>query len=285
MLTEETLDTNEVGLNIARGPANGPPMIFLHGVLRRWNDFVPLLPSFMTRWQVAAIDFRGHGESGLTPGSYLVRDYVRDAVNVLREAVHEPAVVYGHSLGAMVAAAAAAEVPDRVSALVLEDPPFQTMGHGIAETSFLSQFSGIHGLLGREISVAQLAAELAELPIRAPGAAQATRLGDVRDAASLRFFASCLQQVDPEVLAPIIESRWLDGYDLPAIAKRLNCPTLLLQADLMAGGMLRDDDAETLLSAATDVTRIRMPQTGHLIHWTDTPGTVRIVQNFLESIR
>lgn len=285
MFIEETLDTREVGLNIARGPANGPPLIFLHGVLRRWTDFAPLWPAFQPRWQLIGVDFRGHGESGPTPGSYLVRDYVRDAVNVLREVVDQPAVIYGHSLGAMVAAAAAAELPDRVRAVILEDPPFRTMGTGIAETSFLSQFSGIHSLLGREVDHTQLTADLAGLPIRAPGAAESIRLGDVRDAASLRFFASCLQQVDPDVLIPIVESQWLDGYDLPTVANSLRAPTLLLQADLMVGGMLRDEDADTLIAHAVDVTRIRMPQVGHQIHWSDTPNTIRLAQNFLESLR
>ena len=49
-------------------------------------------------------------------------DYARDAAAVLRS-LREPAVVCGHSLGALVAGVVAAQLPERVRAVVLEDPP------------------------------------------------------------------------------------------------------------------------------------------------------------------
>ena len=70
------------------------------------------------------------------------------------------------------------------------------------------------------------------------------RLGDLRDRASLAWSAQCLSQLDPEVLTPVIEGRWLDGYDFPDALSRVRCPTLLLQADPSAGGALTDADAE-----------------------------------------
>src|SRR5207302_6991572 len=107
MLTEHTLAVGDDSLHYARGPSSGPPMLFLHGVLRCWQDFLPLIAPLTTRWHVHALDFRGHGRSSPRPGRYRVVDYVEDAAAFLRHGCDEPAVVYGHSLGAMVALAVA----------------------------------------------------------------------------------------------------------------------------------------------------------------------------------
>src|SRR5688500_19229143 len=120
MMTERTIATaRSVHLNVATGPASGPPLVLLHGVTREWQDYVSLLPALTLRWQVHALDFRGHGKSGRTPGAYRVADYVADAAALLRD-LDEPAVVYGHSLGAMVVAAVAGAEPKRGRAVVME---------------------------------------------------------------------------------------------------------------------------------------------------------------------
>ena len=285
MFHEETFDSGEVSLNIARGASSGPPLVCLHGVLRRWSDFVPLFPALASRWQIFGVDFRGHGDSGFVAGKYLVKDYVHDAVAVVRDLLTEPTVIYGHSLGAMVAAGVAAVVPDRVRAIVLEDPPFDTLGTRIRDTPFHGQFAGYEQIVDPEKSVEQLTAELAELRVAAPGRSELVRLGDLRDGASLRFSAKCLTQVDPEVLAPLVAGQWLDGYDWQTVASHIHCPVLLLQADEAAGGMLTPHDAARFQQLATQTTLVRFPGVGHLIHWMAAEATVRVVGTFLESLR
>src|SRR5687767_921873 len=111
-MTERTVRSGSAGtLNVSTGPATGPPLVLLHGVTRRWQDYAPLLPTLTLRWHVHALDFRGHGKSDRTAeGAYRVADYVADAAALLRD-VGKPSVVYGHSLGAMVAAGVAAAEP------------------------------------------------------------------------------------------------------------------------------------------------------------------------------
>ncbi len=276
--------TSGPALHLARGAFGGPPFVFLHGVMRRWQDFLPVVPAVSARWEVLALDFRGHGGSARAAGKYRVVDYVEDAVALLRTQVGEPAVVYGHSLGAMVAAAAAVEVPDRVRAIVLEDPPFDSMGSRIRHTPFLSFFQGMRELIEKGQNGPELAAAMRELRFGAPGG-PVIRLGDVRDASALRFAASCLARMDPAVLKPIIEERWLDGYDVERVLRAIRCPALVLQADGAAGGMLTDPDAEMAERILPDCLRIRFEKVGHLIHWADVPGLLRHLMAFLESIR
>src|SRR5262249_38326136 len=80
MLSEKQVTGGDGAINLARGPVNGSPLLFLHGVGRAWQDISQMLGALAWRWHVCALDFRGHGRSARTPGKYLVRDYVRDAV-------------------------------------------------------------------------------------------------------------------------------------------------------------------------------------------------------------
>lgn len=283
MLTEQRVDLQQLSLSCASGPAHGPPLALFHGVTRRWQSFLPLLPELTARWQVQAWDARGHGLSDRA-AEYRTLDYVGDACGFVREQFASPGVLYGHSLGAMVALATAAEVPERVLAIVLEDPPFETMGSRIFETPLHSFFSGMLPFAGHQRAVNEVARELADIRITFPGRDQTVRLGDTRDAASLRFTARSLSQLAPEVLQPIIDGTWLRGFDLADIAKRVRCPVLILQADPACGGMLSDADADLLMTTLPDCIRIRFPNAPHLIHWAQTEVLLRHVVGFLESL-
>lgn len=283
MLEEHSLSTGVGSLNYARGPHNGPPLILFHGVTRCWQDWSILLPDLMMNWQVFALDFRGHGRSCDMPGKYHVIDYADDgrATEIL---CYEPPVIYGHSLGAMVALATAGDTEYKIRALILEDPPFETMGHRIKETSFHSLFTGMQQLLQTKKTVPELTRGLAEIRITTPGSDATVRLGDVRDATSLRFSARCLSCLDPDVLTSIVAGEWLKGYDLGAILAKIHCPVLLLQADTSAGGMLADEDADKMEATLSECYRVRFPGAGHLLHWMEREKLLRLVRGFLESL-
>jgi pimeloyl-ACP methyl ester carboxylesterase len=298
MFTLERFCHDSLELNVAVGPPAGVPLVMLHGVTRRWQTFRPVLPSLVGGWHVHALDFRGHGQSGRAPAdraqsgragadgageAYRVIDYVGDVV-ALVESLPQPAIVYGHSLGSMVAAAVAAATPEHVRAVVLEDPPMQTMGGRITESPLHSFFAALQQHAGSTRDVGAIAADLAEIVLRVPQTGEELRLGDLRDATTLRFMASSLRQLDPKVLVPIVDSRWLDGYETETTLRRIQCPTLLIQADVMAGGMLTDEDATQIESLAADVTRIKLSGVGHVVHWAETSRLLSLVLGFLESI-
>jgi pimeloyl-ACP methyl ester carboxylesterase len=284
MFTEQSFESDGVCLNYAFGPASGPPLLFLHGVTRRWQDFLILAPMLAARWHVHALDFRGHGRSSRTPGAYLLTDYVRDAEKFLSATFHEPAVVYGHSLGALAAVALAAQAPELVRGLVLEEPPSISLIPHIRKTPFHAMFTGMQRLAGDRRPVRETARELADIRIPAAGVDGGVRLGDQRDATGLRFLAKCLQDMDSEVLTPLLEGRLLEGCDLKSLPSGVACPTLLIRGDDAAGGMLSKDHAEKMAAAMTDCTVIDVPHVGHLVHWVQAEATLRYVVGFLEAL-
>ncbi len=207
---------------------------------------------------------------------------MEDALAVLAN-VDEPAVIYGHSLGALAAAAAAAKAPKSVRAVVLEDPPSPKLLNNFQQTGFFQQFSTMKVLAGDPASVPELTRRLAEISIViADGTSR--KLGDLRDAASLRFLARCLKDVDPEVLTPLNAGRWLECYEVETIMRHVNCPAMILRADEAKGGMLNRVEAEQWAGWMSDAMLIDVP-TGHLIHWMETETTIRLLLSFLESLR
>ena len=59
-------------------------ILFLHGVTRNWRSFYPLFDELNNVFNLMSIDFRGHGLSGRTSGSYLVTDYIGDVLALLK---------------------------------------------------------------------------------------------------------------------------------------------------------------------------------------------------------
>ena len=248
-----------------------------------WQDYSAMLGSLTARRHVVAPDLRGHWASGRTPGAYLVTDYARDIITHVERHVHG-GVVYGHSLGAMVALAVAAALPDRVVGAVLEDPPFETMGSRLASNGLLAYSLQMQALAQARLPVPELAKRLADVRQRPPDGGVGPRLGDVRDAASLRFGAECLAAADPDVYTPIVAGHWLQGYDWPAMLGSVHCPVLVLQADPKLGGMLIDADAALLQQRLADCTLVKVPGVGHHIHWQQTDATLRLLHGFLDSL-
>jgi len=283
-MLDHTFAAGNLRLHCAVGPDSGPPLLLLHGVCRGWRDWSPILSSVQPRWKVWAPDARGHGDSDRAAGAYKVNDYIGDALAIIAQ-LDEPALIWGHSLGAMVAAAVAAEAPDAVRGLFLEDPPYHTMGQGILATPYHALFTGMRKLAREGGEIAEIARRMAEIRIPAMSGTADVRLGDIRTADSIRFSAECLVRLDPDVLTPLVEGAWLDGHDYRGVFTKIRCPVLLVQADATVGGALRDEDAALAESLIARCTRVRLKGVGHQAHWLDKCGILQLFHSFAEPLR
>src|SRR5947209_2019741 len=178
----------------------------LHGVGRRGVDFLPLVPALATRWHLHLIDHRGHGRSGRAPGRYRVVDHMEDALAILTW-LDRPAVLLGHSLGALVAAGVAAARPELVKAVILEDPPSDGFLARLRDTPYHATFEAMRRLAESNRDVGEVARELGETIV--PTATGPATLSALRDAGSRRFIARCLADVDGDVFTPALEGRWI----------------------------------------------------------------------------
>src|SRR6185436_10545770 len=58
---EKYFHTGDVILNYVVGPANGPPLVFIHGQSVTWEEYTLIMPLLADRFQVYAVTLRGHG--------------------------------------------------------------------------------------------------------------------------------------------------------------------------------------------------------------------------------
>jgi pimeloyl-ACP methyl ester carboxylesterase len=98
----------------------GEPVFFcIHGLADTLEVWDALAEPLAQRGRVVRIDQRGHGESSSPGGPCSRKDLARDALAVLDALAIPRAIWVGHSVGGIVAMAAALAEPERVAGLVL----------------------------------------------------------------------------------------------------------------------------------------------------------------------
>jgi pimeloyl-ACP methyl ester carboxylesterase len=284
-MRESILDRAGANLLIARCDSpiasDRPTIVFLHGVLRNWKTFYPLLNGLREHANLVGLDFRGHGGSDPTPDAYRVTDYVEDAVHLV-DRLKGRVLLYGHSLGAMVALAAASRLAERVEMAVLEDPPFSTMGQRLEASPLMRYFQGVERTVQQEVAIAaaglgstdaaarveRLFESFSNLVVAERPDGVVVRVRDQRDVISRRFSAEALAKIDPEVLAPITSGRWMESYDLQTILLGVKAKVALLRADTSCGGMLTSDESRSIVDRLNGRCEEKYyPGVGHTIHW------------------
>lgn len=101
---------------------NGSAVLLLHGLYGRGSTWAETAPWLVKAgYRVVALDQRGHGLSDKPAQGYTRKEFVADAAAVIEMLGLRPAIVIGHSMGALNAWCLAAGRPDLVRAVVLED--------------------------------------------------------------------------------------------------------------------------------------------------------------------
>jgi pimeloyl-ACP methyl ester carboxylesterase len=129
------------GVELAFGywPGCGAPVVALHGLTASHMNFVGIAEQLEGRCALFGLDLRGRGDSGKPEALYGLAQHARDVAAAMCAMGLGPSIVIGHSMGAFVATALAAQEPGLVSGLVLIDgglvpntPTGDSAGQGVA---------------------------------------------------------------------------------------------------------------------------------------------------------
>jgi pimeloyl-ACP methyl ester carboxylesterase len=213
------------------GPEDAPPVVLIHGwtcALRFWRRQVRDL---MADHHVVAYDLRGHGRSGSASGGDWSPDAMADDLQaVLEQCVGDrPALLAGHSLGAMTIVAWAGrhadQVPERATAAAL-------INTGLGDLISESLLVRMPGALGRTHQAlgGLLLGIAAPLPPRPdPITHRAVRyvaLSPSAGPAAVRLTEDLVLRSNPRVRASC--GRELSQLDLHERAEHLSVPTLVI---------------------------------------------------------
>lgn len=104
-----------------RGLPNGLPVIFIHGFPFSHAMWEPQMLALPNDIRAIAYDVRGHGDSDVGDGHYMIEFFVDDLIALLDHLVIQRAVLCGLSMGGYIALRAIERNPERVKGLILCD--------------------------------------------------------------------------------------------------------------------------------------------------------------------
>ena len=110
-----------VQINLATWPGNAGPILCIHGITANCRCWDVLAEALIPDYRVIAMDLRGRGQSEKPPTGYSLDYHLRDINCLLNDLQLERVVIMGHSLGAFIALAFAAQYPERTDRLILVD--------------------------------------------------------------------------------------------------------------------------------------------------------------------
>ena len=238
---------------VVRG--SGPPVVLVHGANGVHHDFpAELIDALAVRHMVLAIDRPGHGHSEALPGRVGLAGHAAALTAVLRERCSEPAVIVGHSYGAIVALRAALAEPARVRAVLALTPVFTTDARNqrwsqLASLGPLAAMAVWTGALPVALAVSPGVRRDAWHPATPPRAFAASRAFPLRPAQML-IAADDLRRLGP---------------DLEAL--RADLPSLRVPLTILAGERDRvtpwHTHASPMHHAVAGSTLVRLPECGH----------------------
>jgi pimeloyl-ACP methyl ester carboxylesterase len=104
------------------GPAEGEPVVFVHGLgASGVDDFAELIPRLAEQQRVLAFDLPGFARSASPARTHTPDDYVALLDRLISRRFTSPVTLVGHSMGGALAIAYAARHPERVRRLALFD--------------------------------------------------------------------------------------------------------------------------------------------------------------------
>jgi pimeloyl-ACP methyl ester carboxylesterase len=106
-------------VNVVDTGGDKPPLLFIHGLGGRWQNWLLNIPAFMGSHRVIAPDLPGFGRSEMPNGRMSIQGFARVMDALCAELGVDRPVVVGNSMGGFTGAELALAFPTRVSRLVL----------------------------------------------------------------------------------------------------------------------------------------------------------------------
>jgi pimeloyl-ACP methyl ester carboxylesterase len=286
-IKEFIFDTGAVTLNYAEVPSPGAPLLLLHGGNARWQAFESIIPDLASAWHIYAPDFRGQGKSGWVPKSYRLQDYTDDTIALLQHCVSEPAHLFGHSLGGIIALLVAAQYPEGVRTVVVGDAPLTSATWHEALIQSQDRLTAWRELCGGQKPLDQLVNFLKDAPLEVLGGPGPVPMREVlgEDAPVFAWLATNLYQSDPDMLTALLErfEATASGYEMDVVLPAIKCPVLLLQADPAAGGTMTDAEIKQALPLLAQPSLVRLKGVSHVLHNERREPVVTALQTFFQA--
>jgi pimeloyl-ACP methyl ester carboxylesterase len=270
-----------VELQLAIWEGEGKKILAVHGLTancRCWDGIAGLLSP---RHKVLAMDLRGRGRSAKPPSGYSIETHGRDILGLLKDLRLKQVVLLGHSLGAFISLAFAAQNPGKVGQLILIDG-----GGKLSPEQTAKVMAGIKISLARLGNVFPSYEAYVEMLKKAPfldpwSPALDTyfhyEMEETKEGVRSRVLPGAIQE---DVLS-------LTEFDASTFYSRIQCPVLILRATegVLSGDdlLLPEDVVQRMVREIPRARRVDVEGTNHYsILFQNNPARDRALLQFLE---
>jgi len=302
---EKSVQIGETNLCYTEGPNNGPALVLLHAQLMDWFDYSRVLPKLSKLYHIFVVDYNGHGRT-IAPASSMNANTIGGVLAKFMESqVKEPAFVSGNSSGGLLTVWLAANRPELVKAILLEDPPlfsseYPRIKQTIAYRSFTTSNSYIEEK-SKEPFLNYWIAHSSKFIERYAGENATPRLlGTVNsyerahpgEAVEIKFLPIMVRMLfrgmslyDPNFGNAFYNGRWNENFAHSEALKKIQCPALLLQAsfkmmeDGTLDGAMSKEDADKAMSLIQNG-KFKKIKAMHVIHLDKPDVFIKIMNEF-----
>lgn len=220
---EHQVNVGEVSLYLTDwGPRDAPAIVLLHGFNVQSHTWDPIAQTLSAKRRVLCPDLRGHGRSEWAKSGYYMQSFARDLMVLLDHFGIVECDLVGHSLGARVAVATAAEWKGRVGKIVMSDG-----GPEMARTGMERGSRKARERLART-SFASRKAALGFYEEAHPEWQPVFRELHAEHQLRHNWAGELVERADPELLWAALGAGLRDNEYLWECVNRLDCETLLL---------------------------------------------------------
>ncbi len=249
---------------------SGPPLVFVSGGVMDRDQWDAQLAAFRDDYRCIRFDQRGVGHSDKPGAGYTIAQMAEDTVALIQALQAEGCILFGNSLGGLIALECALRHPDLVRILILCATPAGPQGIPAPPAIQMRLF------------------QIAMLPVDQAAAALLSVL-----------FATDYPQRHPDVLARAIRKRTDPALAAPLLAttgpmqsaltydplermRALPIPTLILHGQ--ADALTPPDNARVLFEHLADAALIIVERAGHAAVLEQAEAVTRAVRGFVAAV-
>jgi N-formylmaleamate deformylase len=271
--SDGTITANNIKIHYYRTGGSKPPVVINHGAGDDGLCFTRVVKQLEQDYDVIMPDARGHGKSANGNKDYSTRQHVEDLAGLIRALKLDRPVVGGHSMGASASMSLAADYPELVRGIFLEDPPIILPGQIFSDGTQTIKGEDIGKMMAKFMRIFKL------LP-RFIGVRMARKASPTYPEDEIQPWVDAKKRVSFDFLSSMAKGK-MEFPDPFEVFKKITVPVLLIIGDCEKMSIVSLEAADEAARINDKVRVVHLEGASHDIRRTRFDGYMPALKQFL----